>query len=228
MRYGAALDMGTAVHTRAPKLPSKLPPLEPTDDACNGRIAGGTDPSKGYCKQAPGWGTQHPGIGRCKRHGGSTPLYQEHVEALRAKKSAETFALPRHIDPHTALEEELDRTAGLVDWYTVRVRDLKDAQLEGPVGGGQGAYPEHKLSVWINALADERVRFRQVAKACIDAGIAQRRVEIAEQQGQLIAICIKGILQALGVLDHPEAPKIVREHLLQLHQTREGELVDAA
>lgn len=145
-----------------------------------------------------------------------------HVEALRAKKAAETFGLPRHIDPHTALEEELDRTAGLVDWYVVRVRDLEERQLVGPVGGGQGAYPEYKLSVWINALADERTRFRQVAKACIDAGIAQRRVEIAEQQGQLIAVCIKGILQALGVLDHPEAPKVVREHLLQLSAVPAG------
>lgn len=202
--------------------PSTLPAREPTDDACNGRLTG----DKGYCSKSPGWGTEHAGIGRCKRHGGSTPLYAMHVEALRAKKAAETFALPRHIDPHTALEEELDRTAGLVDWYTVRIRDLKDGQLEGPVGGGQGAYPEHKLSVWINALSEERVRFRQVAKACIDAGIAQRRVEIAEQQGQLIALAIKGILTALGVIDDPRAPQVVREHLLALHQSKEVDDVE--
>lgn len=143
-------------------------------------------------------------------------MYAMHVEALRARQAAETFALPREIDPHTALEEELFRTAGLVDWYTVRVRDLQERDLVGPVGGGQGAYPEYKLSVWINALGEERKHFKAVAKACIDAGIAQRRVELAEQQGQMLAGVIKAILMRLGVLDHPDAPSIVREELLQL------------
>lgn len=162
-------------------------------------------------------------------HGGSTPLYQEHIEALRARQAAETFALPRHIEPHQALEEELDRTAGLVDWYTVRVRDLQERELTGPVGGGQGAYPEVKLSVWINALAEERKHFKAVAKACIDAGIAKRRVEVAEQQAQAIAQFIKVVLTRLGVIDHPDAPAVVREALLEMRSAEpaaEAEVVN--
>jgi hypothetical protein len=150
-------------------------------------------------------------------------LYQEHVEALRAKAAAETFALPRHIDPVTALLEELDRSAGLVDWYTARVRDLEERELVGPVGGGQGAYPEYKLNVWIAAADREREHFRKVAKTCIDAGIAQRRIELAERQGQLIAGFISAVLGRLGVLDHPDAPTVVREELLQLQPVAVGD-----
>lgn len=173
---------------------------------------------KGYCKRPPGWGTDHPGIGRCKRHGGSTPLYQERVKRLRAQAIAAEFGIPRHVDPYKALEEELDRSAGLVDFYTLQVQALEHAEMTGPVGGGQGAYPEYKPNVWIGLLNAEREHFRKVAKTCIDAGIATRRVEIAEQQGQLFAGALRSILQRLGVLDLPQTPQIVREEMLALTQ----------
>jgi hypothetical protein len=177
-----------------------------------GRKADGS----GYCGQAPGWGTEHVGIGRCKRHGGSAPLYAQKVEKLRAAVAVEQYGLPRHVDPHTALEEELDRSAGHVDWLRMQVAALETEAMHGPVGGGQGAIPEHKPHIWISMYNEERDRFRRIAKTCIDAGIAQRRVELAEAQGQLVAVAIRAILERLGVLQHPEAPQIVREELLRL------------
>lgn len=170
----------------------------------------------GYCTRPPGWGTQHVGVGRCKRHGGSTQLYQEKAQKLRAAAFVEQYGLPRHIDPHTALEEELDRSAGHVDFLRLQVASLDTEGMHGPVGGGQGAIPEHKPHVWIAMYNEERDRFRRIAKTCIDAGIAQRRVEIAEAQGQLLAAAVRGILTRLGVLDHPEAATVVREELLRL------------
>ena len=60
------------------------------------------------------------------------------------------------------------------------------------------------------AALERRARF---AKLCIDAGIAERQVKIAEEQGQLIAKAIRGILEELGVADRKETPGVVRKHL---------------
>lgn len=45
------------------------PKIEPTD-TCNARARGG--PNSGYCQKPAGYGTDHPGYGRCKFHGGAT------------------------------------------------------------------------------------------------------------------------------------------------------------
>jgi len=46
------------------KLPKKAP-----DRTCNAR----TRSREGYCGLPAGWGTDHPGHGRCRLHGGATP-----------------------------------------------------------------------------------------------------------------------------------------------------------
>ena len=59
----------------------------------------------------------------------------------------------------------------------------------------------------------ERDRLTRTAKICIDAGIDERRIRLAEQQGQLLARVIHGILTDLGVLSMPDTPHVVRRHL---------------
>ena len=54
------------------------------------------------------------------------------------------------------------------------------------------------------------------SKAAIAAGIAERTVRIAEQQAQLMATAVRGILTDLGVADRPDAPAVVRRHLTLL------------
>lgn len=186
--------------------------LDPTDEFCNGRKASGD----GHCRRPPGWGTDHPGIGRCKRHGGSTPLYQQRVQKLKAAQAVEQYGLSVEVDPHTALEEELARTAGHVYWLRGQVGDLDPDNMYGPVGGGPQAIPSTEAHIWIRLYQEERDRLVKVAKTCIDAGIEERRVRIAEQQGQLIATAIKGILSKLGLADDPRVPEVVRAELLQL------------
>ncbi len=34
--------------------------------------------SKPYCHRPAGWGTTHPGVGRCKLHGGCSPMGPDH------------------------------------------------------------------------------------------------------------------------------------------------------
>jgi hypothetical protein len=48
----------------------EVPQREPTADNCMGRKSSG-GAFKGYCQAHPGRGTDHPGEGRCKHHGGA-------------------------------------------------------------------------------------------------------------------------------------------------------------
>lgn len=196
---------------------------KPPDQFCNGKMKGRINE---YCHKGAGWGTDHPGVGRCKMHGGAAPTYKAEAMALAAGQAVEQYGLPREIDPHTALLEELYRTVGHVEWLRVQVASLETDDMYGPVGGGQGGFPSSEPHVFIGMYREERKHLAKVAKSCIDAGIEERQVRIAEQQGQLFAAALQAILIKLGVADHPDAPRIVREELLQL-ESGNGSFGDA-
>lgn len=153
----------------------------------------------------------------CRMHGGSSPRALAAAERRIAQHAAEeavaTYGLPRTIDPHTALLEELHRTAGHVAWLNLRIQALDDHDLYGPVGGGKESIPAVVPHIWVKLYQDERKHFADVAKSCVAAGIAERQVQIAERQGQLLAQVIQGVLQDLGVHEHPDTPTVVRRHL---------------
>lgn len=152
------------------------------------------------CQHPAGWGTDHPGYGNCKNHGGSTPAGKKFAARQAATQAVATYGLPREIDPHSALLEELHRTAGHIAWLGAELADLEDADAV--------------VASALTALySDERIHFARVARSCIDVGIEERRVTLAEQQGALIAQVLRGVLTELGVHDRPEVPAVVRRHL---------------
>lgn len=183
-------------------------------DTCGARKKNG-DP----CGRPAGWGTPNK-TGSCKLHGGATPNARKHAQRLEAEQAVTTYGLPREIDPHTALLEELHRTAGHVAWLGRKVADLEDDQLHGPVGGSQFGFPKEEPHVWVRLYQEERAHFARIAKTCHDVGIEERRVHLAEQQGELMAQVIDGILNDLGVRDRPEVPGVVRRHLTLVAEDR--------
>lgn len=185
------------------------------DHHCNGKVRqknSEDDGAEAYCSKVAGWGTDHSGYGRCKWHGGASPTYDVKVHEQKAKEALKNFGLPVPVDPQEALLEELFRTKGHVLWLEERVGELHTEQMHGAVGGASGGIPEHKQHVWITMLDKERFHYIRVAKACVDAGIEERRVRLAEEQGAQLAQVVKGILSALDIpLDSPKTRKIVRE-----------------
>lgn len=159
------------------------------------------------CTRPAGWGTEHPGYGACKLHGGCTPTHIASARTTMAHEAAEHFGLPRDIDPQQALIEELHRTAGLVEFYQAKAAEDPDALLVKTMFGQQP-------NVWIKQMEAERRHFKDVAATCVKLGLDERRVALAEEQGKLLARIIGGILAELGVADLPEAPAVVRRHLM--------------
>ncbi len=141
----------------------------------------------------------------CRQHGGlatrALANAKRKLEADAAREAVATYGLPREVMPQQALLEELHRTAGHVAWLGIQLNETARLTV--------GEEP----SVWVKLYQAERKHFADVAKTCIQAGIEERRVRIAEEQGRLIAQVIRGILNDLDVADRPEVPDIVRKHL---------------
>lgn len=186
--------------------------------ACGARTRSG-----GSCGRPAGWGTDHAGSGRCKLHGGRTPSGRLFAQREQAAEAVRVYGLPVEVDPHTALLEELARTHGYVLWLDRQVAQLDLDAAYGPVGGGESSYPRQEPHVWIVMLGQERDRLRQIAKTCHECGVEERRVRMAEQLAQVLAVAVGGILRDFGLDGHPDAPAIVRRHLAMLEQ---GDVID--
>lgn len=177
----------------------------------------------GTCMLSPGWGTDHLGYGCCKFHGGSTPNAMKAAQKQIAAEEAHRLGLPVDVGPRDALLMAVRGTAGRVVYWQGRVAELEDEQLtwgktkeEVRTGDGPGTTTVHEAKI---NLAYESLRVAQrdmvaAAAAAARAGVEERAVRIAESQAQMIAKAMHGVLVELGVADHPQAPRVVRKHLM--------------
>lgn len=177
------------------------------------------------CTRPAGWGTEHPGIGRCKLHGGNTRNHVVKAQRDIAARAVQTFGLPRTVDPRDALLEEVYRTAGAVDWLHQQVQALTpDEVIWGRtelVERQAGEFPgtdttfSAQAHAWVRLWQEERRHLVAVTKAAIAAGIEERKVRIAEQQGALLADVIRRILGDLDLNAEQQArvSEVVPRHL---------------
>lgn len=184
---------------------------------CGAKRTGKTSAGPGTCCQPAGWGTEHIGTGRCKLHGGCLPTHNKSALLSEAVLTAKRlYGEDLDIDPYEALLGEVRRTAGAVIWLQEHIRELEDPERLKQVTNNMGITP----SVWIQMYQQERAHLVRVAKACIDSGIAERNVRIAEQQGQLLAAVITAFLNdpdlGLSPVQMAHAPKLIRRHILAL------------
>lgn len=196
---------------------------DPTEGGrlCGARKTGGTRRTTGspspWCRRWAGAGTDHTGIGQCSFHGGATPAATRHAQTERARQAVATFGLPVEVDPHTALLEEIHRTAGHVAYLAAKIAAFDDDdQLKQHSTDDDGRLWE-KPAVWVRLYQDERSHLVAVCKAAVSAGVAERQVALAEQQGELLAKVMRAIFEDpdldLTAGQRRLAPTLVRRHL---------------
>lgn len=151
----------------------------------------------------------------CRIHGGKQPAAMAkaaqrvaEAEAVRQAELAVTrFGLKRDVSPSQALLDELQYTAGNVEYFRSKVQAESDERLVMGVARvvngqrGQETTLEAKPSVWYELWMRERDHLVKVAAAAARAGVEQRRIELAEQTGLLVATVVRRILDGmLGAL----------------------------
>ncbi len=193
--------------------------MDSTKPKCSGRRSNGEP-----CGKWPMAGQRV-----CNTHGGSSPqakaAAERRLKTAQAERAVVTFGLPREIDPRDALLEEVYRAAGAVDWLHQQVRTLqtedvvwgKSEEVEKGATEFTGTDTTYKAAVnlWVELWQRERAHLVKVAKEAINAGIEERKVRLAEQQGALLAGVIKNILGDLDLSPEQQAQvaTVVPRHL---------------
>lgn len=203
--------------------------------ACTGHISSG--PRKGEpCANPPLRGADvcryHGGAAGQVRAAAAARAQEAAAAAV-----VHTLGLQVDISPTEALLEEVRWTAGHVHWLRGKVQELHDdrTHVVGPDGTweaqevdgasplvwgttkvaakGSGQFPGTDTvqtaapSVWYQLYARERQHLVAVCAAALKAGVEERRVRLAEQQGDLVAEAIRRILDALNLT--PEQQTLV-------------------
>lgn len=184
------------------------------------------------------------GLQVCQVHGGRSPQAKAKSAAVKAEaKAAREVARLGHrvvVHPAEALIDLVHWTAGEVAYWRNVVTQIADEQGDDgqPAGyraltwgvtkvkeggddrGTTTAAGPHIAYTMLTSASD---RLASYAAAALRAGVDERRVQLAERQGQLVADVIRGVLDALNLT--PEqwelVPTIVPAQLRLLTATKE-------
>lgn len=188
---------------------------------CGASKAGTGPNSTNICKMAAGYRTDHSGYGACLYHGGRTPSVAKSAANARAVELGKSFIVDtdEDVDPIAALLGEVTRTAGHVSWLSSKI-SMWTMDTEEVIPGSQ--------MQWLHIYQYERRHLATVSEAAIKAGVAQRQVTIAEQQGSMLADAISAILDAmqLSVEQKILVPTIVPQ-ILRSIATRTDKVLDS-
>lgn len=168
----------------------------------------------------------------CRAHGGASKQVRAAAkrrrEEAKAVKAVALFAAPVDVDPSQALLDLVHWTAGEVTYWRTQVQALAgenaDALTWGKTKHVEGAGAEGYVNqdteeaaphIAYRMLTDAQDRLAKYATAALRAGVEERRVRLAEQQGELVAGAIRAILTDLGLTAEQSArvPEVVPRHL---------------
>lgn len=186
-----------------------MTPAENTDQHDKKYCGGNRRQGEGTCTRPAGWGTPHVGVGRCKLHGGSTPSHVFAGQKEFARQAMETYGVKVDTNPVDALLDEVKWTAGHVAFLREQVQKLeaealtwgKTSEVEKQATEFPGIDTTYtaQANAWLDLYHRERQHLINVCKAAISAGIEERRVRLAERQGEVIVDVIRAILDDLGL-----------------------------
>ena len=144
---------------------------------------GWTTKRESRCRMLAGWDTKHPGYGPCRVHGGA--------KAHKAWEMALDIARELNVTPWEALLKSVKVAAARAAWV--------DFQLAEAVRRNDGEPANPEVKGWLKESRMERTLLARMAKAAVDAGVAERLVRNTELEGQIVAEVIGKVLDKLGL-----------------------------
>lgn len=142
------------------------------------------------CDNAAGWGTDHVGVGNCRKHLGNTRNGKTAARKEIARRAVVAFALAAdeeipQLDPREVLAEELHRSRKVVKGLDIRINEL--TEIHGPTFHASGfvtgeAKPHVEWVMWQEA----RSHLKAVAVECHRAGIEVFYAELEERKVDIV------------------------------------------
>jgi hypothetical protein len=150
----------------------------------------------GQCRKPAGWGTGHPGYGRCRLHGGMTPTHIGAAAREQAIALMRADVITIEADPTDLATYTYQRAGTLAGFYLSMMAscDVASANWEK----------------WRRLEREARADLRVAWDAALRAGVAERRLRIAERQGQQIASALDLAAEDVGVEAEQRAQLIER------------------
>lgn len=161
-------------------------PFDPAKH-CGGK----TNPLNGAtpCRQRKGHGTNHPGTGNCKLHGGRSPNGEKAAAKERAERAIEKLGVPRGTgDPFQLLAKTVSHAEGYLEAAAALTREAAAEPAEGT--------PPPALGLEVAAeLYEDAIRTgARVGKAAVDADVANRLAALDERAGALLLRFVRELL----------------------------------
>jgi len=174
---------------------------------CGGKKRQGT----GNCTRPAGWGTEHPGTGSCKLHGGSTPNGRLAAATERARLEVAALDVEPVGDPLHQLAILAAQILAWRDSMAEQVNNLTSLRYEAFGENSSGEQLRAEVSLWERALD----RCERVLTAMARLNIDERLAKISERQAELIESALKATLSEMGLdLDEQDrAARSVARHL---------------
>jgi P27 family predicted phage terminase small subunit len=155
------------------------PDSAPTRD---GKCGGKKKQTEGTCTQAAGWGTPHPGTGRCKLHGGCAPSSVIAGMNAQAQRLLYQHDAPPVTDPLSALQRLAGRAAAWEDIIGEKVNELHS--LRYSTEGGEQLRAE--IAVMERAMDRLGKLLVDIAKLNIEGRLATVREATAQMLEQAL------------------------------------------
>jgi len=190
-------------------------------------------------KRCKAWAIQPMNV--CYSHGagGNMELHLQSKALHSARAMMLTYGGRQEGDPGEILLEEIARTNGHVLWLEGQVtsrtpRDLAanwwlfkrstDAHVRWDETAEANA-DESFGGVWLELYMKERTHLHALCKTALSAGIEERRVRLAEAQGQRLGLAIVQMLKELKVdTEAPHVRGIVYRALMNARGADLGEM----
>lgn len=155
-----------------------------------------------HCTMGRGWGTDHPGSGRCKNHLGSTPTGKAAAATEVAHQRLTMLGIPLDTDWRLALRRQIAEANGNVAFLRQECQAL-GAALVGEVMSdardGELYATKEEARAIVRLYNEERDRLVKFCKVAADVGFAEAEIQLARQQGTLIATLVFEVLDGLAL-----------------------------
>lgn len=180
-------------------------PVTPIHD---GRYCGAKKKQgEGCCMQAAGWGTDHPGVGRCKLHGGCAPSSRVAAVEQQARRELARLNVAPVADPLSALAQIAGEVLAWKDTIAGKVNEL--TSLRYSTEGGEQLRSE--VALFERALD----RCEKFLTAMARLNIDERLVTIERAKADIVIAAVEAALARAGVTGQAaiEAKREAARHL---------------